>query len=136
MTDATQMVEHLNAAMPNVKVGALRFWGEWFGKPYDNQHRLVLCEADGDLLRCQYDEGETLSVWSPKRLEANSQTFRISDAAKVRWEWFYYGRPKTPANRYFMEFSKTADSIGAKTNVDWYSPNLRPTMDFPAVEIP
>jgi hypothetical protein len=69
-------------------------------------------------------------------LEANKETFRIANAAKVRWEWFYYGRPKTDANRYFMEFTNSGSTITVTTNVDWYTPNLQRNADAPSVEMP
>jgi hypothetical protein len=39
-------------------------------------------------LRVFFNEGEVLSVWSPSGLTINSSTCRISDADRVRWEWF------------------------------------------------
>jgi hypothetical protein len=54
----------------------------------------------------------------------------------VRWEWFHYGRTKTPENQYFQEFTKQqGDSIVGETNVDWYTPDLRATNSEAAVEI-
>lgn len=133
MTEAEQMAEHLTACMPNTKVGALRFWDQWFGRPYDNCHRLIACTADGDLLRLRFDEEELLSVWSPRNLRVDKSTFLISNAAQVRWEWFLYGRPKIPANLYFMEFTNGDAGLSAKTN-NWLK--LNPDASFPAVEMP
>jgi hypothetical protein len=98
MSEAQQMAEHINGRLPHIKTGALCFWGQWFGRPYDNVHRTVACEADGEVLRLRFNEGESLFVWSPRSLKADQRAFRIADAAKVRWEWFYYGRPKTESN--------------------------------------
>jgi hypothetical protein len=136
MTEAQQMAAHINGCLPNVKAGALCFWGEWFGRSYDNIHQIVSCEAEGDVLKLLFNEDETLFVWSPHRLKADQKTFRISDAAKVRWEWFYYGRPKIEVNRYFMEFMKDGPAIIATTNVNWYTPNLQPNPNAAAVEMP
>jgi hypothetical protein len=136
MTEAQQMVAHINSCLPNVKAGALCFWGEWFGRPYDNIHQIVSCEAEGEVLKLHFNENETLCVWSPRSLKADQKTFRISEAAKVRWEWFYYGRPKTEDNRYFMEFTKGEGTISATTNVNWYTPNLQGNPKAPAVAMP
>jgi hypothetical protein len=46
-----------------------------------------------------------------------------------------YGRPKVDTNRYFEEYARSADAIVATTNVDWYSPDLRPDGNEPAVAI-
>lgn len=135
MTEAQRIAVYLNGHLPYVKAGALRFWGEWFGRLYDNIHRIVSGEAEDDLLKVNFRAGEVLSVWSPRGLEANKDTFRTSDSTKVRWEWFYYRRPKTEGNRYFMEFTNTGGAITAVTNVDWYTPNLQGNADAPAVEM-
>ena len=136
MTEAQQMAANVSACLPNVKAGALCFWGEWFGRPYDNIHQIVSCEAEGEVLKLHFNEDETLFVWLPRGLKADQKTFRISDAAKVRWEWFYYGRPKVESNRYFMEFTKHGNAITATTNVNWYVPHLEPNQTSAAVEMP
>lgn len=89
MNETQKIADRIRQALPNVKSGTLRFWGEWFGKPYDNWHQLVRCEAEQNLLRLAFNENETLSVWAPSGLEVNLSTFRISTADRVRWEWFY-----------------------------------------------
>jgi hypothetical protein len=132
MTEAQQMTAHINGCLPNVKAGALCFWGEWFGRPYDNIHQIVSCEVEGEVLKLHFNEDETLFVWSPHRLKADQKTFRISGAAKVRWEWFYYGLPKIEINRYFMEFVKDGNAITATTNVNWYTPSLQPNPNVAA----
>ena len=134
-TDAKVICERLTALLPHAKAGSLTFWGQWFGRPMDNVHRIVRCEADGDTLRLWFNEGEVLTVDAPVGFEASGTTFWIKDAKRVRWEWFYYGRPKTPENLYFQEYIRTAEGISATTNVDWYKPNLQPSAREKAVEL-
>jgi hypothetical protein len=135
MGETAKIYNQLNKALPNIKSGTLRFWGEWFGRPYDNMHTLVRCEFTHDVLTLHFNEGEVLSVWNPKALTINRWTFQIADADRVRWEWFYYSRPKTAANLYFEEFVKSPEGILATTNVDWYKPDLKPIRTAAAVEI-
>lgn len=52
-------------------------------------------------------------------------TFRISKGDRVRWKWFYYGRPKVADDLYFEEFAKSYKGITASTNADWFTPELR-----------
>src|SRR5580704_161436 len=125
MSETEKFADRIRQALPNVKSGTLRFWGEWFGKPYDNWHQLVRCEAKPDVLRLFFNEDEILSVWAPGRLEVDRSTFRISTADRVRWEWFYYGRPKTASNLYFQDFVRSSAGISATTNVDWYKAKLK-----------
>jgi hypothetical protein len=135
MTEAEQLAERISRALPRVKSGTLRFWGQWFGRPHDNWHRLVGCDADGDRLRLHFNGGETLSVWSPREATVGEEIFQIRDAHRVRWEWFSYGRPKTASNLYFEDFSRAGGEIAVTTNVDWYTPDVRPDPSEPAIEI-
>jgi len=135
MTEAEKIVEQLSGNLSNVKSGGLRIWGQWFGRPMDNWHSLVACEAEGNNLLLKFNEDETLCVWAPRQAVISDKIFRIKDADRVRWEWFCYGRPKTPSNRYFEDFIKKESEIIATTNVDWYTPNLRPSSGSQAVEI-
>jgi hypothetical protein len=134
-SDASSICERLTALLPRAKSGTLRFWGEWFGRPMDNFHRIIRCEANGDTLRVWFNEGELLTVDNPLGFEVSSEAFWIEDANRVRWEWFYYGRPQTPDNLYYKEFTRTSEGIGATTNVDWYNPNLQPSAREKAVEL-
>jgi hypothetical protein len=123
------------SAEPAVKSGSLRFWGEWFGRPYDNVHRVVRCVAEGDSLVVEFDAGERLTVRSPEGVTANRNAFCIRNATLVRWEWFYHGRPRAPENRYFCEYVRNGLRITASTNVDWYKPVQALSVDENAVEI-
>jgi hypothetical protein len=49
MTESEHLDERTAALLSRLRGGTFRFWGEWFGKPYGNWHRLVRCEADGDI---------------------------------------------------------------------------------------
>jgi hypothetical protein len=114
MTEAEDIAGRINNLASQMR-GRLRFWGQWFGRPYDNCHHLVECEAEGDVLRLTFDAGETLCVWSPRRTgldaaarhESGIGAFRITDAERIRWEWFYYARPQSGESRCFMGFRKT-----------------------------
>jgi hypothetical protein len=134
-SDSKAICEQITRLLPRAKAGTLRFWGEWFGRPMDNFHRIVRCEADGDVLRVWFDEGETLTVDAPLGFEASHDAFWINNANRVRWEWFYYGRTQTPDNLYYQEFVQNPEGITARTNVDWYKPNLQPSASARAVEI-
>jgi hypothetical protein len=140
-SEAERMALFVDQHLPDIEPGTLRFWGEWFGRPYDNQHQLIACEAQPDLLRLRFDEGEVLSIGGPRDLHLgpsrlHSQAIlRIREADRIRWEWFSYGRPRVAANLYFQEFVKTSNGVEATTNVDWYKPNLKPVPTEPAVEI-
>ena len=135
MSEAARIAEQIREALPRIKSGTLRFWGVWFGKPHDNVHAVLECEARHDVLRMRFNADEALNVWFPKGLKLNSSIFQIFDAERVRWEWFYYGRPKRDENRFFYDFIKTGKSVIATSNVNWYKPDMRTDLSSPAVEI-
>ena len=135
LSEAEQIAARITAALPRIKRGTLRFWGEWFGRPYDNIHEVIASNAEHDVLRILFNEGEVLYLWSPHRATVDDRTFKIQDASRLRWEWFAYGSPKTEQNRYFEDFIKIQDRIDASTNVDWAPLILQPTVKAPALEI-
>ena len=135
MDDAARIAARIQRALPNVKRGTLRFWGNWFGRPYDNIHTLLTCEADQNVLRMSFNEGESLSVWAPSELTLDDSTFQISDAERVLWEWFAYGRARTKENLLFKNFIKTGKTVAVSTNVNRYTPDMSTDPTMPAVEI-
>src|ERR1700751_2220433 len=113
-----QLAEDITNMLPRVKTGTLRFWGKWFGKPYDNCHRVISCDATDDCLRIRFDEGEVLTVWDPVMVEIDARKFRIGNASAVRWTWFYYGRAQTPENLFYEDYVLQEDGVAFRTNGD------------------
>ena len=132
MTEAERLAAEINNALP-VKSGTLRFFGEWFGRPYDNCHEVVTASAAGDELILSFNEGETLTIWNPTNANISDTRFEIVRASRVRWEWFLYGREKTNENRRFEDFQMTDGAITVRHDIDWYKPNFKPRSDKSAV---
>lgn len=130
-----EIADRIRLALPNVKSGSLRFWGVWFGRPYDAWHQIVKCTNSDNVLHLEFNEREILSIWSPIDIAIGERVFNVSDASRVRWEWYSYGGPKTPENRYFEDFVKCSHGIEWTTNIDWYKPEFHPVASAPAVEI-
>ena len=137
MTDQTPTViaARVNSLLPNVKAGTLRFWGQWFGRPHDNCHRVVGAQATEDTLVIRFDSDERLTVVNPRGAVVTVSQFTIRCADKIIWEWFYCGRPHTPDNLYREEYTKEGTDIRAASTVDWCVPALCPSATFNAVEI-
>lgn len=115
--------------------GSLCVFGDWFGRPMDNWHQLIRHEAGPGYIKLSFNEGETLEVWQPKGLRMEGKAFIIQTAARVRWEWFYYGRPKLPENRFVIEHAVTDRGVQATSNADWAPRNFHPSLSEPAVSI-
>lgn len=125
------------AAHKNLKSGTLNFFGVWFGRPMDNSHTVtsVSYEKKDDLLILRFNEDEMLRVWGSKGIHADSETFCITDAARVRWEWFYYGRPKVNKNILFYDFYKSGNAVTLTSNTDKPKAEQKPSTMEPAVKI-
>jgi hypothetical protein len=135
MEQAKEISERINSLLPDVKAGALRFFGEWFGRPYDNYHVIESAEAKGNCLVLTFNEKETLSVWNPSGFKISADEFQIDSASRILWKWFYYGRPRTQENLYFEDYVVEGEKVRTETNVDWYKPNLQPSLREPAVKV-
>ena len=106
MQSCKQLAADITKKLPNVKSGSLRFWGNWFGKPYDNWHVVVSCDATDDCLQIHFNEGEVLAVWNPVGVQIDETQFRIGSATAVRWAWYSYGQARTPANLRHIDYAK------------------------------
>jgi hypothetical protein len=115
--------------------GSLRIFGDWFGRPHDNCHVLTSVMAEEDYLTLRFNGEESLQIWTPSAPEFSGHRLGVRLASRVRWEWFYYGRPHLPENRYFLDYVVAADRINTTTNVDWYSPDLKPSSNEYAVTL-
>jgi hypothetical protein len=100
----------------------LRFFGDWFGRPYDNRHVLTGATAEKDTLVLRFDGGEVLRVWQPRGLEVRPKsryphpTLVISRASRVHWESYYYGRPHVPTNLRFIDYVAAEGRVHRTTN--------------------
>ena len=124
-------------------LGALRVWGDWFGRPHDNVHVLSLSRGFGDGLVLRFLEGETLTVWEPRGLVIDPSrpllamrtrpSVTVSTARRVRWEWYLYGRPRTADNLRFRDYRIVGSDVVCETDEQ---PDMvrRPDIAEPAVQ--
>ena len=106
-----ELSEEIMSLEENIRSGSLCMFGCWFGRPMDNIHRSCSAEFDNDLLTIIFDEGETLEVWNPSELIVDGKVLKIVKASKVKWSWFYYGKPKVPENLHTQEFIVEGSNI-------------------------
>lgn len=125
----------IDAALPSTKRGTLRIWGDWFGRPYDNVHTPISYSAFDEGLRFVFDQGEILTIWQPQLVVLNALKFEISDAMRVRWEWYSYGSPKTAPNLKYLNYVRSADRAELTSNADYKVRNQRMVITSPAVEL-
>jgi hypothetical protein len=137
MTEAERIARDIAACLPDVKRGSLVVFGDIFGGRIDNIHTVRSAEATGTPPRLviKFDDDETLEVWDPEGVTVSASELRIVWATKVRWEWFCYGRPKTPENHYFIEHVTAGAEVTASTNADWAPHAFNPSTRRSAVDI-
>lgn len=106
MNDDKTTIEIMKNNINSLKTGTLRFWGEWFGRPMDNCHKIskVQFNPHDYILTITFNEGETLTIWNPEGIFSDSHEFYIRCAIKIRWEWFGYGQNKIYQNLYYKQY--------------------------------
>lgn len=135
--DLAAIAADVERQLPEIKAGSLCVYGDIFGGAVDNIHVVVgarLDEHEGCLV-VECGGGESLSVWDPGAVTISERAFSIGRASRVRWEWYYYGRPRLPENRYFIEHVRTDGGVRAQTNASWAHHPFAPSPRRPAVEL-
>ncbi len=90
--------------------GSLRFWGEWFGRPYDNFHRVQYAQYDtttNELII--YFEEEILRIKQPQEIYNTEREFYVVDAEEISWQWSSYGEPITRDSQNYIIYHKNTD---------------------------
>jgi len=134
MSGALEIAAKVQALIPKGVAGTFRFWGVWFGRPYDNWHRAATTQADGNCLILTFEGKETLRVWDPERCAIHSSGFIIAAASRVLWQWHSYGRPETPENLMQYDFVRMGEVIRFD-KTDPLPMTQVPNVNEPAVEL-
>ncbi len=125
----------INTPSNEIKSGSLRFFGDWFGRPYDNYHQIISIAATDNSLIMTFNDDERLYVFDPSDIQITKNEFCIKYSSKVRWEWFSYGMEKTQKNKYFIEYTRLINEIVGETNIDWYEKQFDIDKNEPAVRM-
>lgn len=132
-----ELVELIEKQDNLFKGGALRIYGDWFGKPYDNHHKISKAQFDkiSKILTIEFNEGETLQIHNPRHIFEASTFLKVLGADRIKWTWYFYGKFKTRENLYFLDYKKSSSKIQTDTNVDWYKPAFNVSLGDPALMI-
>ena len=113
VTEAEQMVKkllgiHRKSQKIDIatKGGSLSFYGDWFGRPYDNYHKFVYATCDEELLEIIFEDGERLLVYRPENIVSARKTLEIERAEKIKWIYYPYGRRERNIITYKLEDKK------------------------------
>lgn len=75
--------------------GALRFFGEWFGRPYDNYHQILQCFFKDRILDIKFETGEAIKIWNPSNIIFNNRELVIKYSTCVEFLRYDYGKRQT-----------------------------------------
>lgn len=67
--------------------GTLRFYGEWFGRPFDNFHVVQTAVRTKNALHIQFSEKEELTAIHPEGIINTRDYFAIKTASEIHWMW-------------------------------------------------
>jgi hypothetical protein len=81
----------LVAWFASVGGASLKLPNGWFGRPYDNQHRLTDIESSEDLLILTLDERQELRISAPQDVETSGKRLAIASSVRIDWNWREYG---------------------------------------------
>lgn len=118
------------------KKGSLCFWGEWFGRPYDNIHVVEKCIYDEELniLTLLFKQHEECIIINPSGIINTDETFQIDKADHIIWKWYVYGKPITKENIRQIEYKNTNEGLFF-INTNMNSTSCINPLDYPAIGI-
>jgi len=125
----------ISEQLQSLHPGSLTFWGIWFGKPYDNSHRIVGADSSDGTAVIFFDHAETLIVDQPRGWSVGRGRLLIRNATRVRFQWFPYGRLPSRDSLRFEEYRRVAGRVEFTT--DFMSDLRKPSLQIaePAVQL-
>jgi hypothetical protein len=104
MATSSDLYNAIYDQLDRLRAGSLSFWGDWFGRPYDNIHRIVGADASDDVAVIYFDHAESLVIESPRVWSLMDGLLMVQDAERVRFQWFYYGNVPSADTLKFVEY--------------------------------
>ena len=127
--ELNEIVRSLSQVQPNL-AGTLRFFGQWFGRAYDNVHRVTSITADKHDLVVSFDHSEVLRVTDPSGLALHPRekgnisleppVVTITRASRVHWDFAKYELKMNPRRRFHIDYRVDGGRLKIDTNVNWY----------------
>src|SRR5699024_10519462 len=90
--------------------GTLRIFGEWFGRPYDNYHKISECTYKDEILKMTFDTGETIKIWEPSHIIFNANELIFKGSTCVEFSRYDYGKPRTNENVIINRYTNNEES--------------------------
>lgn len=120
---AKDVAQEVSAFFARFSVASVRLPDGWFGRPYDNHHRLTKIENIGGSVVVELDGCQELTVVEPTAVDVEAGVLRVTGFAKAVWDWVEYGGNR----RHRREFGSG--------NVEFFAPAVT-VVEPPAVVVP
>lgn len=129
--NSEEIVERLKNNENLFNGGAIRIYGDWIGKPYENFHNLKTAEFNNELnlLTLFFEENEKLEIYNPRNIFEAITFFKVIDADRIKFTW-YNGK-----NQYFYDYKPSNNKILTETNADEDKPLFDVSLGEPALMI-
>lgn len=114
-------------------VGTLRFYGKWFGRPYDNFHKVLESNFNEEILHFKFDAGEQLKIWNPNKIVFNGKELIIKESSCVEFIRYPYGESQTEENLIIDRYSNRQISNNLIKSGKVYNKFI--DENYPAVEL-
>ena len=122
ISEAEELVKsRLNISRPSENVniltkgGSLCFYGDWFGRPCDNYHKILHTSYDGEILEIIFDQHQHLLVYQPEGITSTEQELEITKAQKVKWLFIPYGSKTTKYNTITYTYNPESKTVSKET---------------------
>lgn len=120
--------EHMKISHPNktfeilTQGGSLCFYGDWFGRSYDNFHKIIHARYDDKLLEIFFDCHEHLIIYEPQNITNTKHELKIKNAKKVKWMYIPYETATTKHNTIIYTAEGEKISKHTKYGIEYLTP--------------
>lgn len=135
--DAREFSELVACNEHLIKGGAIRMYGDWFGKRYANFHVLKSAKFNEHtkILTLEFDKGEVLEIYRPRNIFEAPTFLKIIDADRIKLTWHKSNPVNKAQNLYYFDYRFSNNKISVESNVDWYKPDYNVSLSAPALMI-
>ncbi|MBP6184136.1 MAG: hypothetical protein KA479_04295 [Saprospiraceae bacterium] len=117
------------------KGGSITIYGDWYGEPYEHNHKLVRTNYNENQkqLTLEFGDGAQLDIIHPRNILESPSFLKVIDADRVTLTIYRPDKSHIAEHRYFLDYQKHDKHLHTSTNVDWYKPTFSTSLSAPAV---
>ncbi|WMJ74231.1 hypothetical protein RCC89_13795 [Cytophagaceae bacterium ABcell3] len=131
-----ELVELIEDSKNLCKGGSLRLYGSWFGKHYDNCHKIETAHYYKrlNIVTLNFKGGLNLKVYNPEHIFEASTFLKVVHADRVKLSWINDKKNINPRN-YYIDYTRKNNKIRTETNLSCRKPTCDISLNAPALII-